>query len=79
MEAENEEVVPVEAAPEAMPADEVMVVVTAPGSFGPEGLAAVGEKRLIPVAVFSPTWMRPADAASAKRVKRYMDANPKRF
>lgn len=45
---------------DGLAADQVNIVTTGPGTFGPEGLAAVGSKRAISVAAFSATWMRPA-------------------
>lgn len=54
--------------------DTISVITTAVGATPINGLVAVGTKMDIQVALFSPTWMKPANAKSAKAVKTEMEA-----
>lgn len=58
------------AAEAAIAANQIMVVTTAPGVFGIEGVAPVGTKRAIHPKAFSSAWMRPATQADRKKLDK---------
>lgn len=65
--AEEKTVKPI--APQVITGDDtVNIVSTAPGTFGPEGIAPVGTKATIKVLAFSSEWMAPATKADAEKI-----------
>jgi hypothetical protein len=48
---------------------QVWVSITATGSFGAEGLSRPGDRKLIDIDRFSPTWMKPLTPADRKKLK----------
>ena len=48
----------------------INIITTDRGTFGLEGIAPVGTKRLIHFTEFSEKWMKPADLISAQRLKK---------
>lgn len=60
-------------APEVAPGDDTVdVISTAPGTFGPGGIADVGTEAAIKVSAFSAAWMRPKSKADAKKIAAFL-------
>lgn len=51
--------------------DEIKIVTTAPGTFGPGGIAKVGTKAVVPFSKFSEQWMKPATAPDVRKLEKW--------